>query len=293
MQSPLFRVAIAVMTLGSFQAPAISQDHIANALSTAPSTGTSPATDAERTPTATEIAIARMLRAGTDLSWLLSPEEAATIRYSPEQLVEARSIIGLARVAKARSLDRSEDAANVRSILETVALAEVARRSLLNSIRVSDEDIADRLAKQPGRYDEYRLSHIFVAIGPDRNGHIRTENQARTRASQLYAQLAKGADFATLAKSESDDLETAGDGGTLSSLLGPYMAPEFFPDVHVLKTGETSKPIHGTLGYHIVRLDERIAATAATARYLITNDIQAERMPALIGEAISEAASSR
>lgn len=293
MQFRLFCLAL-VLAAGSIHAPAMAQDGAANSAaafpSTAPSIGASPAINDEKGSSRTDIGIARMLRAGADLSWLLSPETAGIVSYSPEQLAEARSIIGLAKVAKARSLDRSEEAVNARAVLEAIVLAEVERRSLENSIRVTDQDVAERLAARPGRYDEYRLRHIFVAIGPDRNGHMRTETQARARAAELYAQLARGADFAKLAEMESDDLETAEDGGALSSMFGVYMAPEFFPAVHVLKTGEVGRPVRGASGYHIICLDERIVATIATARYLVTTDIRAEKLPALIKEAIGGSA---
>lgn len=233
--------------------------------------------------------LSRMLRSRVDLAWLFQPELGKSAVDNPEADAEARSIIALAAVARARHLDGQADTRTALHLLETAVLAEAARRDVAKGIAVSDADIRARLAAQPGRYDEFRLSHIFVAVGGEGNGEVtRTDDEAKRKASDLRRRIAAGEDFAQVAARESDDASTAGAGGELSSMFGRYMADEFFPSARALKPGEVSPPVRGKLGYHLLRLEQRIPATVETARFQVTQDIRDERMPALIAQAIRE-----
>lgn len=122
----------------------------------------------------------------------------------------------------------------------------------------------------PWAYDEYRLRHIFVAVGPNSGSKMqRSEAQALARARALRHELDVGADFERLAQRESDDAATASLGGELSSIFGVYLADEFLAAVRGLAVGEVSAPTRGPEGYHLIRLEERHAATFDTARALI------------------------
>ncbi|SDG17907.1 PPIC-type PPIASE domain-containing protein [Sphingomonas carotinifaciens] len=230
-----------------------------------------------------------MLRSRADLAWLLPPALVTPPPHDPIVEAEARSVIGLADVARARHLDRKPDMRAALRLLELAVLAEAARRDLAAGITVSDDDVRARLAAKPGRYDEFLLSHIFVAVGEGRGGITRTEEEAKRKVLELRRRIATGEDFANVARTESDDAATAEAAGELSSMFGRYMADEFFPFARMLKQDEVSQPIRGKLGYHLIRLEQRIPATAETARFLITQDIREERMPDRIAAAIREA----
>lgn len=233
-----------------------------------------------------ELPLARMLRARTDLSWLVSPTDAERINVTPEQQAEARSIVALAQVSRSRGLDRHAVTKQAIRVLETAVLAEAARSDLLDGIKVGDADIAAVLKARPGRYDEYRLSHIFVAVGAGPDGTRRSDDEAKAIAARLKLRIDAGADFSSVAKSSSDDPSTAETGGDLSSMFGRYMADAFFPTVRTMSVGALSDPIHGKDGYHLVRLEEHIPATIASARFMVTQDIREERMPGLIADAV-------
>ncbi len=87
----------------------------------------------------------------------------------------------------------------------------------------------------------------------------RTKAQAKQRAEELLRQLDAGADFATLARKESED-GSARRGGDLGiQARGAFAAP-FESALFALKPGERSGVVETEFGFHII---ERVADPAA------------------------------
>lgn len=83
-----------------------------------------------------------------------------------------------------------------------------------------------------------------------------TDTQARTKLAALRQQILDGADFAELARENSDDT-TAAQGGDLGwSNPGDY-APAFEQTLKNLQPGEISQPFKTEFGWHIVQLLDR------------------------------------
>lgn len=89
---------------------------------------------------------------------------------------------------------------------------------------------------------EYKASHILV----------KTEEEGR----QVIADLAKGADFAAVARGKSLDPGSAAEGGNLGDYFAPdKMVPEFAQAVTALKPGEVSKaPVKSQHGWHVIKV---------------------------------------
>jgi peptidyl-prolyl cis-trans isomerase C len=105
------------------------------------------------------------------------------------------------------------------------------------------------IAGKPGE-EEVHARHILVA----------TEAEART----VIDELAKGGDFATLAKKYSTDPGGAS-GGDLGFFKQGDMVPEFAAAAFALKPGEVSKqPVKSQFGWHVIQVLERRAAKPAT-----------------------------
>lgn len=150
----------------------------------------------------------------------------------------------------------------------------------MRTAAVTDADVKSQFELHPHDYDEYRLSHIFIAIGSDDTTSSRktrrSEARALARAWALKRRLDAGADFALLAKTQSDDGATASIGGELSSIFDMYLADEFVAAVHRLAVGQVSPPTRGPNGYHLIRLEELHPATFETAKGMIEARIQEE-----------------
>jgi parvulin-like peptidyl-prolyl isomerase len=80
------------------------------------------------------------------------------------------------------------------------------------------------------------------------------------RAKGVYAQLATGADFATVAKQTSDDLATRDNGGDYGYTISQSdrnLPPEVIDTLFKLKVGETSPIISTGTGLEIIKLNQK------------------------------------
>lgn len=108
----------------------------------------------------------------------------------------------------------------------------------------------DSIARVPGRVE---LSHILIALKPSDSA----EEAAAQRVQDVLTILAQGGNFATIARSFSDDKKTAshgGDGGWQDTATLPL---EFKLVLNQLKPGQISPPFRIRAGYSIVQLIDR------------------------------------
>jgi peptidyl-prolyl cis-trans isomerase D len=103
---------------------------------------------------------------------------------------------------------------------------------------------------------EQRLaSHILVQVAP--NADPAAQKAAEAKAKQIYAQAkAPGADFAALARANSDDPGSKDAGGDLGWNAKGVMDPEFDKVMFALKPGEISAPVKTSFGWHVIQLRE-------------------------------------
>ena len=98
---------------------------------------------------------------------------------------------------------------------------------------------------------------------------------ARTKLEQLRMRLEGGADFAELARSNSDDRGSAANGGDLGWVNPGELVPDFEQVMNGLKPGEISEPFETEFGLHIVQVlgrrqhDDTTEAKRAQAREAI------------------------
>ncbi len=135
--------------------------------------------------------------------------------------------------------------------------------------------------------EQMSASHILVsfkgAAGAE-PGVTRTKEEAMAKANQLKAQLDKGANFAALARRESDGPSKA-QGGYLGTFGHNVMAPSFEKVAFGLKQGEISSVVETQFGYHIIRADTAAAISPAHAdvdMLTITGPDAATRAQALV-----------
>jgi peptidyl-prolyl cis-trans isomerase D len=98
---------------------------------------------------------------------------------------------------------------------------------------------------------------VKVKAAPDaKEGH--SDDEARRLAQGILERLKQGADFAALAKKESEDKGSAPSGGDLGCFGRGRMMPEFENAAFSLAAGETtSEPVKSSAGYHIIRISSR------------------------------------
>lgn len=123
-----------------------------------------------------------------------------------------------------------------------------------SQVTVTDADIQagyQKLVAASNSNAERRARHILIAVDDKTK-----DADAKTQADALEARIAKGEDFAALAKQYSKDPGSAVNGGDLGFAAKGTYVPEFEKSLDTLKAGETSKPIKTQFGYHIIQLLE-------------------------------------
>jgi peptidyl-prolyl cis-trans isomerase SurA len=93
--------------------------------------------------------------------------------------------------------------------------------------------------------------HILI-----KTNELISENDARSRLTNLKERLDNKADFAELARVHSEDT-SASRGGDLGWISPGDTVPEFERAMTALKPGEISAPVRSPFGWHLIQVLER------------------------------------
>lgn len=130
--------------------------------------------------------------------------------------------------------------------------------------RMEDNSVYQNMMKYgvEAFYDKVRARHILIKTVDDQNQAYTEEDKAASLAKieDLLAQAKAGADFAELAKANTEDPGSVESGGEYTFGRGE-MVPEFEEGAYNLEIGGISGVIETQYGYHIIMLEERIDAT--------------------------------
>ncbi len=125
--------------------------------------------------------------------------------------------------------------------------------------------------------EQVRASHILLKTeGKD-------DAAVKAKAEGLLKQARGGADFADLAKKNSEDDASAKNGGDLDYFGRGRMVPEFDTAVFAMQPGQISDLVKTQYGYHIIKLVDKKNATTrslAEVRQQITDQLAYERAQA-------------
>ena len=122
--------------------------------------------------------------------------------------------------------------------------------------------------------EQVRASHILLKTeGKD-------EAVVKARAEALLKQVKAGADFAALARKESDDEVSKAQGGDLDFFGRNRMVKEFEEAAFSLPVGQVSDLVKSSFGFHIIKVTDKKPATRKTldeVRQQITEQLAFER----------------
>lgn len=203
----------------------------------------------------------------------------------------------LRRLLDAQAPEVRRQVAATPELLDRLTRTELFRRVLLNEARASGWDKRPEIAAQmdrareqllvntyignltqaPGSYPSdaevealykaraveltvpprKRLAQIFLAADGSGNG---TEIGRKAESLSRRARE-KDADFATLARTNSQHQESAGQGGDMGWLAEAEMIPELRGVVAGLAPSQVSDPIRSASGWHVVKVVEERPAT--------------------------------
>ena len=123
-------------------------------------------------------------------------------------------------------------------------LVQKHKQNYLEGVNISQEEAKEYFEENKDAMTIIRASHILV--GTEEEGN------------EILKKLKNGQDFATLAIENSLDSVSALQGGDLEYFGKGAMIPEFEDATFALKEGETSDLVKTEVGYHIIRVAERL-----------------------------------
>jgi len=104
------------------------------------------------------------------------------------------------------------------------------------------------------RPEQVKASHILIMARQEEPNDVK--QKAKEKIEDLLKQVKEGADFAELAKENSDDTGSAIDGGDLGFFDNQTMVPEFTEAAFALEPNEVSDIVETNYGYHIIKVTD-------------------------------------
>ena len=187
-------------------------------------------------------AVARLLQQERRISYAVIEPRAfqARVRMTPEDIETYYS----------EHRDAFQTPEQVRVEYVRLAAADAVKR-----YQPSDEELRQAYAADAGRYvtpAKRRASHILVSVPAGASAE--DDAKAKARIADVERQLRAGGDFAKLARTSSDDPESATKGGDLGPVTPGLLPAELEQTLNSLKAGAVSTPVRTPFGYHLIKL---------------------------------------
>jgi parvulin-like peptidyl-prolyl isomerase len=147
----------------------------------------------------------------------------------------------------------------IRSFFDKINYIVKGDTSSLKNMPVEEKEgmLAVALKFKELTAERLRVRHIFVKI--EENASFLERNKSLKKARDIKKKLDKGEDFEDLAKTYSDDKESALRGGDLGFVFKGLLPEEFEKKAFEMQVGKISKPVKTKFGYHIIKVEERKA----------------------------------
>jgi len=130
-----------------------------------------------------------------------------------------------------------------------------------DKVNITEEDTKNYYSENQQQFEtpqQLRASHILIK--PDTSDPnlepASAKAAAKARAQELLEQINAGADFAELAKANSDCPSSAR-GGDLGFFSRGRMVPAFEEAAFALEVGQVSDIVETQFGYHIIKVTDR------------------------------------
>ena len=128
---------------------------------------------------------------------------------------------------------------------------------------VDEPALRKRYDEQAAKYstpEQREVSHILVQVAADASDADKKAAEARAKTLAEQARAA-GANFAALARANSDDAGSKASGGSLGWLTKGGMPGAFDDAAFAMKAGEVRGPVKTDFGWHVIKLDQLRAGT--------------------------------
>lgn len=198
----------------------------------------------------------------------------------PEQLLELEAVYRsiLPRELLFRQLQTGKfvsDAELWQSYRDANEQVNVRYLALDPRSRYMDRGLVPSDAEIAAYYEENRDEFLIpaevdlVAVVIDKTLTEADSAAVEARAAALLGEIAAGADFAEIARSESSDAVSAVEGGELGVFGAGTMVGPFDSAVFEAPVGEVVGPVRTSFGLHLIEVTERWGADSVSARHVL------------------------
>ena len=127
---------------------------------------------------------------------------------------------------------------------------ELKKSAFFDQVKVNEDELKGLYEKEIANLGEQRhAAHILIEVNDKA-----TDAQAKARIEEVQQRLAKGEDFAKLAKEFSQDPGSASTGGDLGFAGPGVYDPAFEEALYKLSKDQVSAPVRTEYGYHLIKL---------------------------------------
>lgn len=145
-----------------------------------------------------------------------------------------------------------------QSVIEEASIVALWQAQVRPRINISEQEVNAFLNSPEGQniphesvlVPQWQTSHILVAVND-----TQSESLAEQKINALYSELQKGADFASLAATYSDDTGSATQNGQLGWVGTGQMVQEFERMMKNTEAGDFSTPFRTQFGWHILKVN--------------------------------------
>ncbi len=169
------------------------------------------------------------------------------------------------------------------SIHDQILLQRMREQQIRRHIKVTEQEIAALISHQSGLSGErsaYHLRHILISTPEAASPEELSVAEKRTQ--EIIKELRSGADFHTMALTQSEGRKAL-EGGDLGWLPSEQLPSLFADRVEKMERGEISDPIHTPSGYHIIKIADykgggRHVITQTHTRHILihTNEVTSD-----------------
>ncbi len=143
-------------------------------------------------------------------------------------------------------------------IKRRTAVQELIKTNVTDKINIEDKDVKKFYDDNPDKFqssEEVKASHILIKLDPAKADEAK-KTDAKKKLEDTKERLAKGEDFAKLAKEISEGPSNK-NGGDLGFVRRGQMVKPFEDAVFALDAGEVSDIVETQFGYHLIKVFEK------------------------------------
>lgn len=197
----------------------------------------------------------------------------------------------LAARAQQDGVDREPEVVKQIELSRNNVIAGAEARHIAATVAISPEELQQAYEAHKTEYERVKARHILIAPkgspAAPKDGPQLTDEEAKAKAESLRAQLVAGADFAELAKKESDDKGSGANGGELGTFTHGRMVPEFDQAAFAAKVGEITPVVKTNFGYHIIQVEEHTVTPFEEVKANLERTLRQQQADAAVAKVVS------